>query len=269
MARASAALSIRDGNSPNTEVMQSPQPNATLQAPPIAEARNEHRLLAVACRVEPMVTHPAPPQTRTCAINAYGSSSRAAAAPVQSTGLAGVTVGERKVSPVFRPCGRLARRRLPCRGSLGPRFPTFHGTMRRYDCHPVPLGLLRLSRASRSLACFGGSWSPLPARAWGKPPDTPGPLIAGPPFRACHKETKALSPSSRVTPVKTCPALRPRWCPAHAPSRAQDCCPPVPGNRRLSPHGLREGYPIRPRLYTFRGSMTRPAFSRPPAPYGP
>jgi hypothetical protein len=25
-------------------------------------------------RVEPVVTHPAPPQTRTCAMNAYGSS---------------------------------------------------------------------------------------------------------------------------------------------------------------------------------------------------
>src|SRR5712692_5566061 len=45
-----------------------------------ASRRTERRLLAVACRVEPVVTHPAPPQTRTCAINAYGSSSRAAAA---------------------------------------------------------------------------------------------------------------------------------------------------------------------------------------------
>ena len=32
------------------------------------------RLLAVAFRVEPVVTQPAPPQTRTCAINASGSS---------------------------------------------------------------------------------------------------------------------------------------------------------------------------------------------------
>jgi len=37
-------------------------------------------LLEVFCRVEPMVTHPAPPQTRTCAIHAYGSSSKAASA---------------------------------------------------------------------------------------------------------------------------------------------------------------------------------------------
>jgi hypothetical protein len=36
-------------------------------------------LEAGSCRVEPMVTHPAPPQTCTCAITAYGSSSRASA----------------------------------------------------------------------------------------------------------------------------------------------------------------------------------------------
>src|SRR5712692_9231176 len=55
-------------------------PNAPLQARREAEARDERRLYAVACRVEPMVTHPAPPQTRTCAMHAYGSSSKAAAA---------------------------------------------------------------------------------------------------------------------------------------------------------------------------------------------
>ena len=30
--------------------------------------------VGVGFRVEPVVTHPAPPQTRTCAMNAYGSS---------------------------------------------------------------------------------------------------------------------------------------------------------------------------------------------------
>ena len=44
----------------------------------------------------------------------------------------------------------------------------------------------------------------------------------GPPFRVWNTETVAL-PRSRVPPVKTCPALRPRWCPAHSPSRTQDC----------------------------------------------
>jgi hypothetical protein len=41
-------------------------------------------------------------------------------------------------------------------------------------------------------------------------------------------------PSSRVPPVKTCPALRPRWCPAHSPRRTQDCCLPATENRRLT-----------------------------------
>jgi hypothetical protein len=58
--------------------------NAALQAPPIAGATQERRLLAVACRVEPMVTHPAPPQTRTCAMNAYGSSGTAFCYPSSS-----------------------------------------------------------------------------------------------------------------------------------------------------------------------------------------
>jgi hypothetical protein len=40
----------------------------------MAGATQERKLLGVGFRVEPVVTHPAPPQTRTCAINAYGSS---------------------------------------------------------------------------------------------------------------------------------------------------------------------------------------------------
>ena len=42
-------------------------------------------------------------------------------------------------------------------------------------------------------------------------------------------------PRSRVPPVKTCPALRPRWCPAYSPYRTQDCCLPALAHRRLSP----------------------------------
>src|SRR5215470_1008686 len=41
-------------------------------------------------------------------------------------------------------------------------------------------------------------------------------------------------PRSRVPPVKPCPALRPRWCPAHAPQRTQDCCLPATEHRRLT-----------------------------------
>src|SRR4029450_13516047 len=48
--------------------------SARRQARWAAGARHERTLAAVAFRVEPVVTQPAPPQTRTCAINASGSS---------------------------------------------------------------------------------------------------------------------------------------------------------------------------------------------------
>ena len=74
-------------------------------------------------------------------------------------------------------------------------------------------------------------------------------------------------PSSRVTPVKTCPVLRPRWCPSHSPKRVWDCCLPVSGYRRLSPPYHPEGYPAVHHYTHFGGSITRPASSLPPAPY--
>jgi hypothetical protein len=45
-------------------------------------------------------------------------------------------------------------------------------------------------------------------------------------------------PSSRVTPVDTCPALRPRWGPIHSPMRSWDCCLPAQEDCRLSPLDL-------------------------------
>ena len=43
-------------------------------------------------------------------------------------------------------------------------------------------------------------------------------------------------PSSRVSPMPTCPALRPRWCPRLLPSRAWDYCLPLEtiGSRLLT-----------------------------------
>ena len=51
-------------------------------------------------------------------------------------------------------------------------------------------------------------------------------------------------PRSHVTPRQACPALRPRWCPRHSPSCAQDCCLPATGNRRRSPRDVFETYPV-------------------------
>jgi hypothetical protein len=59
---------------------------------------------------------------------------------------AGVRVGALKVSPLSPASGCAARRRLPSRGSLGPPFPTFAGTLRRDDC---PLSLSGASLGAR------------------------------------------------------------------------------------------------------------------------
>ena len=117
-----------------------------------------------------------------------------------------VRVGELKVSPLCPASGCSARWRLPSRGSLGPRFPTCPGTMRRYDCHPVPLGALRVSLATPS---------PLPASSvrgirfrlvarW-KPPSHArafGPPV--PHFRHLCKETGG-SPTFPSSPSEDMP----------------------------------------------------------------
>jgi len=129
-----------------------------------------------------------------------------------------VRVGELYVSPLSPASGCSARRRLPSRGSLGPHFPTFTGTMRRYDCHPAPLGVLRLSLVPRYLACSHGLWYPFRARDLVEAPrTTPGLLVTRSPTPGFVTRRQVALPSSRVTPMETCPALRPRWCPEPLP----------------------------------------------------
>ena len=186
------------------------------------------------CRVEPMVTHPAPPQTRTCAINAYGSSSRAAAAPGAVHWPAVVRVGELYVSPLSPASGCSARRRLPSRGSLGPHFPTFVGTIRRYDCPLSLSGRFACRSLPDTLRAFIVRGLPHGLGTTGKAPRIPpGLLVTRSPTPGISSRRQVALPSSRVPPVETCPALRPRWCPAHSPLRAQDCCLPAHANRRL------------------------------------
>ena len=96
---------------------------------------------------------------------------------------------------------------------------------------PIPCVLLSVRGVPIGLVC--GAKPPAHARAFGRPVPHSG---------GCTRRQVAL-PSSRVTPVKTCPALRPRWCPDHSPSRLQDCCLPAGKNRRLSPLYSLEGYP--------------------------
>ena len=138
--------------------------------------------------------------------------------------------------PSVCPAPRDARRRRPSRGARGPWFPTFLGTLRREDCRHVLLGALRSSLASRYRACF--RWVralPDGLVLWSKPPDHARAFGHPVPHSGEVTRRHVALPRARLTPVKPCPALRPRWGPAHSPSRLQACCLPVRGHRRLSP----------------------------------
>jgi hypothetical protein len=68
---------------------------------------------------------------------------------------------------------------------------------------------------------------------WSKPPDHAR-AFGHPVPRSGHVTRRQMAlPSSRATPMHTCPALSPQWGPLHSPKRLRDCCLPVPGNRRL------------------------------------
>jgi hypothetical protein len=97
------------------------------------------------------------------------------------------------------------------------------------------------------------------------PPGVGTATVGPPPPEATQGDQVAL-PSTRGTPGPACAALRPRWCPAHSPWRRQGGCLPGTAPRRLAlapACGLSCGPP----LYLWRGSLTRPASSFPPAAY--
>ena len=78
------------------------------------------------------------------------------------------------------------------------------------------------------------SWYPPRARGLVEAPRPRQGLWSPGPHSGNVTRRQVALPSSRVTPVKTCPALRPRWCPAHSPKRTQDCCLPATEHRRLT-----------------------------------
>ena len=94
-----------------------------------------------------------------------------------------------------------------------------------------------------TLPASARSWYPLRAHGQVEAPDHARAFAHPVPHSGDVARRQMALPSSRVTPVKTCPALRPRWGPEHSPSRLQDCCLPAGKNRRLSPLYSLEGYP--------------------------
>ncbi len=178
-----------------------------------------------------MVTHPAPPQTRTWAMHAYGSSSRASAAPYAVPWGSGDTIGEHKVSLVCLPTGTLCSTAPSLPWVAWASLPHLH----RYDAPlrlpPPRLGGFAWRSPARYLACFRvfvvsqkGSWSS------GSPRPCQGLWSPGPPIRVWNKETggSPTFPSSPYgymprsqTPVVSCTLAIPR--PGLRPSGA--CTP--------------------------------------------
>ena len=142
---------------------------------------------------------------------------------------------ELRVSPVEPYSKRYTRLRLPCSGSLGPRFPTFPvpKNLRYYAQLRLPNVHLRFVRCSLSSPdtsyCSSSFVIPLGlSEELELSPSEPGVLSSVTPNRVVQGNNSDL-PSSQVTPMTACPALRPRWCPCCLPKRSKNCClPPSP-----------------------------------------
>ena len=105
------------------------------------------------------------------------------------------------------PIGSPARRRLPSHGSLGLRFPTFYGTMRRYDCHLSLSGAFACRSFPDTLRASRRLWSPRRARGLVEAPRArQGLWSPGPPCRARCQGDRWLShvpefPLGRYAPL--------------------------------------------------------------------
>jgi hypothetical protein len=147
-----------------------------------------------------------------------------------------------KYLPSFLPTKRYVRLHLPFSGSLGPRFPTFPVQLnhRYYARLRLPNARLRFVRYSLSSpdTLYCPSVFVIPFGLSGKRGlSSPKPgfcLYDRLPQPFCTGKHSDL-PSSQVTPMITCPVLRPRWCPHHLPWRNVDCCLPSSQERWLSP----------------------------------
>ena len=146
-----------------------------------------------------------------------------------------------KSFPSLLPVTRSARLRFPSGGSLRPPFPPFPGPGLGYDC-PVSLSG-RFAAARSPIPCLlppfvsrpavGWEWEALHQRQGSCSAATPA-------LPALRTRRPWALPSSRVPPLRPCPALRPRWRPIPLPERGGDCClPPVPPRRLWLPSSRR------------------------------
>src|SRR5215831_7570709 len=127
------------------------------------------------------------------------------------------TVGEPGVSPI----GPSRKTLCPALPSLQwvpwvavPHLPRYYAPLR---LPPARLGSLHSTFASRYRAASLRSWCPPRAHGLVEAPRSRQDLWSTSPQSEHDARRQMVLPSSRVIPLKTCPALRPRWCPAHSP----------------------------------------------------
>ena len=130
----------------------------------------------------------------------------------------------------------------------------YYAPLRLPPCPSWVASLVARSPIPCPLLCVRGV--PAGLVIWSKPPDHARAFGHPVPQSGSLTRRQVALPSSRATPVNTCPALRPRWCPAYSPSRTQDCCLPATGNRRRSSLYRLESYPV-VHDYTLFGAPSR------------
>jgi hypothetical protein len=113
-----------------------------------------------------------------------------------------------------------------------PHLPRYYAPLRLPPCPSQGASLVARSLIPCPLRCVRGV--PHGLMIWSKSPDHARAFGHPVPHSGNVTRRHVALPSSRVSPVKPCPALRPRWCPAHSPKRAQDCCLPATEHRRLT-----------------------------------
>jgi len=145
----------------------------------------------------------------------------------------------------FPSVGPLGLGSPPSRSRLLPDH-RYYDPLRLPDAH---LGFLRFSLSSPDTlpgpALFV-SPSGLVRGAWAPSPRRQGFCLCGrrPSGSLFLKTRRHLAlPSPRVTPLESCPVLRPRWSPYYSPYRSQGCCLPADTHRRLSLPAPVEAYP--------------------------
>jgi len=143
------------------------------------------------------------------------------------------------------------------------------GTMLRYDCQLPFSGRFAFRSLPDTLPVLSFC-VPSPARGQARTTiSAPGLYSIPVDLSGIPARRPSALPSSRVTPVNACPARGPRWCPVCIALTHPGLLPSATKTASAFPPVSVGGHPGDHNYSRFRGSVTRPALSLPPASYTP